>query len=313
MALIDLHAHVLTPRFEAALRSSGDGHMALPPQPPEQLRAFMDQNGITAAVISMLAGPAVVTPELARTGNLELAELVANEPDRLGALAVLPVTGEDVGAAVAETEHALDTLGLDGVALLSHHGGTYLGDPVLDPLFAELDRRGAYAMVHPTAPPGGWPLPHHPVWLYEFPFETTRAIVNLVYAGTFERYPRIRFQFAHLGGAAPYLAHRIASLTVREPELATRAPAGAMEYIRRQYYDTGLSNSVVALESALALVPLDHVVFGSDWPYLAVPEGRGVTDELDRLPAADRAGIDRDNAAALVPRLAATRASTGRP
>ena len=51
----------------------------------------------------------------------------------------------------------------------------------------------------------------------------------------FERYPRIRFQFAHLGGTAPFLAHRLASLADREPERATQAPAGAIEYLRRQY------------------------------------------------------------------------------
>ena len=78
---------------------------------------------------------------------------------------------------------------------------------------AELDRRGTYTFVHPGMPPYREPLGDlHPPWLYEFPFETTRAITNLVYSGTFERHPSIRFQFAHLGGTAPFLADRLASL-----------------------------------------------------------------------------------------------------
>ena len=115
---------------------------------------------------------------------------------------------------------------------------------------AELDRRGTYTFVHPGMPPYREPLGDlHPPWLYEFPFETTRAITNLVYSGTFERHPSIRFQFAHLGGTAPFLADRLASLALREPDKAAQATAGIAEYLRRQYYDTGLTQFLPALEA----------------------------------------------------------------
>ena len=81
------------------------------------------------------------------------------------------------------------------------------------------------------------------MWLYEFTFETVRAVANLIYSGALERYPRIRFQLAHLGGAVPFLAHRIASLADRVPEAASQAPAGALEYLKRFYYDTGLADN----------------------------------------------------------------------
>ena len=69
--------------------------------------------------------------------------------------------------------HALDTLGLDGVLLLSHVAGTYLGDPAWEPLYAELDRRGAVRLPAPhrarqrraARPPGlavRVPVRHHP-------------------------------------------------------------------------------------------------------------------------------------------------------
>lgn len=298
---IDLHAHVLTPRFLAAL---GPLPVPLPPQSPDGLRSFMESFEIDASVVSMPAGVAVTSPQVARTGNEELAELVRAEPERFGALAILPLTAEDPDAALAELEYALDTLGLDGVQLFSHHAGTYLGDPAFEPLFAELDRRGAYAFVHPMAPLDGWPL-QHPVWLYEFPFETTRALANLIYSGTLERYPNVRLQFAHLGGTALFLAHRIASLADRQPELAAGAPAGALQYLRRQYYDTGLANNTVALASTLKVTPVERVVFGSDWPYLAVRDGSDPSEDLETLDPDVRRQIDAENAAALVPRLAA--------
>jgi predicted TIM-barrel fold metal-dependent hydrolase len=186
--------------------------------------------------------------------------------------------------------------------LLTQVGGTYLGDPSLEPLMAELDRRDAYVFVHPTFPPNGQPLPH-PIWLYEFPFETTRAIANLIYSGVFERYHNIRWQFAHLGGTAPFIAPRLASLAEREPEQATSAPAGALAYLARQYYDTGLSNAKSAVEGALQVAPFDHVVFGTDWPYLALPAGGDIAPELSYLGAERRALLEGEHARALVPRL----------
>ena len=246
MTRIDMHAHVLPPAYRAGL---GDG-FPLPPASLDQLTAMMERYAIDAAVISTgppgaFLGDQARANELARTANEEIASIVRGAPQTFAGLALLPLP--DVDAALAELAHALDTLGLDGVMLLSNTAGTYLGDPAWEPLYAELDRRGAYVFVHPGFPPGGAPLAQHPVWLYEFTFETTRAIAQLIYSGTFERHPSIRFQFAHLGGAAPFLAHRIASLEEREPELASRAPAGALEYLSRQYYDTGLSNNAPAL------------------------------------------------------------------
>jgi predicted TIM-barrel fold metal-dependent hydrolase len=272
----------------------------------------MARYAIDAAVISpgppgAFLGDQGRANELARTVNAELAAIANAQPAKFAALATLPLP--DIDAALAELRHALDTLGMDGVWLPSHVAGTYLGAPEWEPLYEELDRRGAYAFVHPALPP--FPLPlDHPVWLYEFPFDTTRAIANLIYSGTFERYPRIRFQFAHLGGTAPFLVHRIASLADREPERATAAPAGALEYLRRQWYDTGLSNHALAVRGALEVTTPDRIVFGSDWPYAALPaDGGDPAPELEELAPTVRDQLDAANAAALVPRLVEARSA----
>jgi 6-methylsalicylate decarboxylase len=303
MTRIDMHAHVLPPAYRQAL---GDG-VPLPPARLEDLEAMMERYAIDAAVISTgppgaFLGLQSQAGELARTANEEIAGMVRGAPGRFAGLALLPLP--DVEAALGELAHALDVLELDGVLLLSNTAGTYVGDPAWEPLYAELDRRGAYVFLHPGFPPGGPPLAHHPVWLYEFPFETTRAIVQLIYSGTLERHPSIRFQLAHLGGAAPFLAHRIASLEERQPELAGEAPAGALEYLRRQYYDTGLTNNAPALAATRQVAELDHIVFGTDWPYVSFPEGGDPAPDLDTLGAEGRASVESHNAAALVPRLA---------
>jgi predicted TIM-barrel fold metal-dependent hydrolase len=295
---VDLHAHVITPRYGSTLTGR-----SFPPQTVDGLRRFMDGYEIDAAVVSMGGALQSCTADVARLGNEELAELVRAEPSRFGALAIVPFTTENPGGALAEIEYALGVLGLDGVALFSNHHGAYLGEPAWEEVFAELDRRHAYAFVHPAAPPTGAVLARYPPWLFEYPFDTTRALANLIYSGTLERYPRLRLQFAHLGGAAPFLAHRLASLAAREPEQATEAPAGALAYLGRQWYDTGLSNNRVALASTLEVAMAERVVFGSDWPYLAPRPGRDPSDDFELLDPDLRARIDGENAAGLVPRL----------
>ena len=241
--------------------------------------------------------------ELARAANESLAEIVRHNPDRFAGVALLPLP--DVDAALSELEYALDQLELDGVELFSNVAGVYLGDARWEPLMAELDRRGAYVFVHPAMPPYLPPLDDvHPIWLYEFPFDTTRALAQLIFSGTLERHPSVRLQFAHLGGVAPFIATRLASLADREPERARAAPAGVESYLRRQYYDTGLSQSVPAIAATRAIASLQQIVFGTDWPYAALPaEGADPAPELAALPESERTAIDRGNAAALVPRL----------
>jgi predicted TIM-barrel fold metal-dependent hydrolase len=304
MPRIDTHAHVLpAPYIEALPAALAATHR---PLPVEALDEMMRRYAIDAAVVS--AGPPGVffgdggqARELARILNEELAAIVRAAPQRFAALASLPLP--DLDATLDELRHALDELALDGVMLTSHVAGTYLGDQTLEPLMAELDRRGSYVFVHPTFPPNGQPLTQHPIWLYEFPFETTRAMVNLIYSGTFERHPRIRWQFAHLGGVTPFLAHRLASLAEREPDQAAAAPAGALAYLTRQYYDTGLSNHQVAVEATAEIAPFEHIVFGTDWPYLALPDGDDVAPGLGFLGDGPRAQLEGEHARALVPRL----------
>jgi 6-methylsalicylate decarboxylase len=307
MTRIDLHTHVWPDDYHRLLtvRANG-GPLAFPGGTQQELIGLMGRYCIDAAVVSTGPPGAVdddpgLALELAQASNDGLSQVMRSSDGHLAALASLPLPHLDL--ALQELTRALDDLALDGVALLTNVGGVYLGDPIWDDLLAELDRRSAYVFVHPVsgsyAPPLSWPA-----WVCEFPFDTTRAVLHLIYSGALERYPRIRFQLAHLGGATPFLAPRIASLAERQPDLAGRAPAGAHEYLRRFFYDTGLSNNAVALASTLAEVPASQVVFGTDWPYATLPsQGTDPAPDLG-LEAKLRADVDALNAIRLVPRFA---------
>jgi len=146
MKRIDAHAHVTPQAYVDAVPAPG-GNLPKPPAVgAEALLAMMDRYAIDAAVISTgppgaFFGDQARANEIARLANELIAATVHDTPSRFAGLAMLPLPDPD--AALAELAHALDEMGFDGVLLLSHVAGTYLGDPLWEPLYAELDRRGA--------------------------------------------------------------------------------------------------------------------------------------------------------------------------
>jgi predicted TIM-barrel fold metal-dependent hydrolase len=232
---------------------------------------------------------------------------VHDHPRRFGGFATLPLP--DVKAALAELEHAYDALHLDGVILFASQGDRYLGDLLYEQLFQELERRKAVVLIHPhTVPPGSnAPKLKLPFGIVEFMFDTTRAIANLLYSGTLERYPSIRYIVSHAGGAVPYLAWRIANATFLPGMPNRMSGADALKQLQRLYYDTALSTSEYVFATLREFVPASHVLFGSDFPYVPdqVIKAEIVGLEKSRvLDDAMRKAIDRDNALALFPRFA---------
>lgn len=121
------------------------------------------------------------------------ASVVDKHPSRFGLLALIPLT--DPAAAVEEIGRALDELHADGFILVTNYDGRYFGDPSFDPVFAELDRRGASVFVHPVNPAGfhltscGRPGP-----LIEYPMDTTRTVVDALWdAGSRKKFTHLAF------------------------------------------------------------------------------------------------------------------------
>jgi predicted TIM-barrel fold metal-dependent hydrolase len=309
---IDVHHHIVPPEYVKAAAEHGiteSGGFALPAWSEETTLSFMDRHGIATAITSISApgvhfGNRAAARRLARCCNEISARLVGDHPQRFGAFASLALP--DVDESLEEMEYALDTLHLDGVILFSSVGERYLGDPAFDAVFDELNRRKAVVFIHPTVPPSSRGLQlMGPAALIEFPFDTTRAVFNLIYSGTLERCPDIRFILSHAGGTVPFLAWRMTGGALF-PALREKAPQGAMAYLKRLYYDTAISGSPNALASLRELVDPSHILYGSDFPYLPEPliaeSNRGLESYRGFDPAA-QAAINRGNALALFPRL----------
>ena len=325
---IDVHFHTVPPAFRTAVESASSLKVPVrvPAWTPELSLALMDRQGIRTVVGSISVpgvqfGDDAAARALARRCNEYSAELIARRPDRFGAFAALPLP--DVEGAVEEAAYALDGLKLDGVGLFTSYGRDHLGHARFDPLLAALDARKAVAFVHPTTHPACRELDLGlPPFLVEYPFDTARAVLSLIFNGAVDRFPNIRFVLSHAGGALPYLSWRVAATAARlmtEPALLERYPVPLLlEYrdaftadhfmtrLRTFWFDTANAAGPQVLDALKHVADPARILFGSDWPY--VPESL-VDDTVAALAesvpnAKARAAIERGNALALFPRLA---------
>ncbi|MGH7248381.1 MAG: amidohydrolase family protein, partial [Pseudomonadota bacterium] len=306
--LIDVHQHPIPEHYKRALAVVGVYGSGENPWAEWSLAAqleLMDKAGIAAAVNS-IASPGVYFGDidfavrLARDCNEEAARRVADYPRRFGAFAILPLPAVD--AAIREAEYALDTLKLDGVCLLSHAGARHLGQPEEDELYAELNRRNAVVFLHPLRNQAkNMPAYGYPSGMTELVLDTTRAIHNLLWNGTFARFPHIRWIMPHGGGTVPFLIYRMSAMD-NKPNLAGRLPGGSVaSALRRLYYDVAEICAPGPLKCLMEIADPSRLLFGSDFPF---SRHHSPAQDVESLicgfeafqgwDAATRGGIERD-------------------
>ncbi|MFK0159474.1 amidohydrolase family protein [Streptomyces sp. NPDC090499] len=278
-AFIDVHAHLLPDFYVQEATAAGhahpDGMGGWPTWSAQAHLALMDRNGIETSMLSMSSpgvhfGDDKAARSLARRVNEYTAELTRDHPGRFGTFASLPLP--DVDGTLEEITFAFDELHVDGVALLTHTQGMYLGDQRLDPVFAELDRRRAVVFLHPTSPVCweqsalGRPRP-----MVEYIFDTARTVTDLLMSGVLTRHPNMTVIVPHCGGAVPVLADRINEFMrlFLPPE---EAPAqDAVQQLQGLYYDTAGTAFPRQIPALLGLIAPDRVLFGSDYCWTPSP------------------------------------------
>ena len=100
----------------------------------------------------------------------------------------------------------------------------------------------------------------------EYGTETSRTIASLLMNHATVKFPEIRFIFSHGGGDVPFLTFRFSRMVSGDAELMKAAPGGAVELIRRLYFDTAQAWNEYTLPSLAKLMPAERIVFGSDFP-----------------------------------------------
>jgi predicted TIM-barrel fold metal-dependent hydrolase len=309
---IDTHHHILPPIYVAQER---DRIIAAAQGIPGEFLDWSPQKSLdemhrncVASAITSISTPGVWSGNierdrrLARNCNEYGASMARDFPGRFGMFAAIPLP--DIDGSLREIEYALDVLKLDGIGLMTNYDDKWPGDPVFAPVFDELNRRKSRVYFHPTAPGSCPALPNVSVALIEFPTETARAVVSLLFSGTFSRCPDLRFIFSHGGGTLPMLLSRING-TLHLPamrHILARMPNGAMHEIQRLYYDTASAANAPAIAALRKFVPISQILFGSDFPYWPIELNWRSLSQLE-LSTEDLKAIERVNALGLFPRL----------
>jgi aminocarboxymuconate-semialdehyde decarboxylase len=309
---IDLHQHVIPDFYWEASNVGGNAAGGINPSrwSLDGTIAYLDEAEIDLAVLSISTpgvhfGQDASARTLTRRVNEFIADLRRDRPDRFGGFAALPLP--DVDGALEQLEYAFDVLELDGVILMTNAGGRYLGDARFDSVFAELQRRGAVVFVHPTASPDA--VAHSlglPDALLDFPVDTSRAIANLHYSNTFARTPDVKYVFSHGGGTVPFLAARFAMVDAMNVIAGADGRGSFADTARHLYWDTASAFSDPVLRLLRSVIGLQHVVFGTDYPYphddISIAGLRTLRSTAE-LADEERAAVLAGSASQLLPRL----------
>lgn len=296
---IDTHCHVVPPAF-----IKGHHVEASPDFQRWSIQGLLDQMdgaGIESGALS-LNSPGVDFPDkdvavkFARDCNEYTAQMMRDHPKRFGLLTALPMLHPD--EALKEIAYGYDTLKADGICLVTSYKGHYLGEKMFDPVWDELNRRKAVVFAHPQTPIGDHSERDR---VLEMPFDSARAIYDLILSRHFQRFPDIHWIFAHGGGALPILWQRVEDSTGKRSDVLK---GGLKEVLKNVHFDlVGVANKI-DYQLVSQLWGTSRLTFGTDWSFVEAKLTANYVDALG-LSATDAYAINRGNAEKLFPRFKA--------
>lgn len=297
---IDVHTHMYTPKYMDILKkrteiprvitvANEDRLVILPGEDKEITTStgrpigeeywnvdaklkFMDNHNIKQSVIS-LANPwldflvgneaASVAQEL----NDELQSMCEHSHGRLFGFATLPVRNPE--ASIREIQRLKSLNRIKGVILGTPGAGDGLDHDNVKDVLAAISDAGFMIFLHPHYGVGNEHFHDtgHALFLaLGFPFETTVAVSRLIVSGTLDRIPNLKVLVAHAGAALPALIGRLDSCVAHDHAIANRLNEAPTAYLKKMYFDA-VSYSTPALESLIAQVGDDRIMFGTDNPF----------------------------------------------
>lgn len=302
---VDIHSHLLPSEYMKALSSrkaaprirvSRDGRMQMEcggglvfpitermtstnAKIDEMRKAEVDRQVLSLPMPGVDWFNRDLAAKLAGTANDELAEVSRGGSQHFSAAATVPLRYPEL--AVRELNRAVDELGMHMAEIFSNVAGEPLDSEKYFTFYKEAARLGVTLLIHP-----GRPVMMESVRDYGlsgavgFLFDTTIAILRLVYSGLLEKLPGLRIVLPHIGSTIPYLVGRIDHQYKLSAGGHGALPKLPSEYLRTVYIDTAQSLYKPAMQCALSFTPIDRILFGSDDPFVDLKQSVASVEAL---------------------------------
>lgn len=322
--IIDIHSHVLLGvddgwMFQSGLlRPLGDGsailqlrgipmHATADLVSTEKQARVMEESGVTLRIISNVEAIHLLstyagrqTLDVARRANDAIAKLVDEHKGRFAGMAsVNPF--ED--AHVAELERAITQLGLNGVCIPTSWDRRFLDSPLAYPFFECAEALDLAVFVHPPLLPVGYDVmeEYRLVEVVGRIFDTTLSIARMIYAGVFDRFPKLKVIVPHMGAGLMSVMGRLdlgyrLDYQGQAAYQAAKCERKPSEYLGHLYVDTmGFWPSM--MNELLEVFGAERILFGSDYPAVPVSPAEHVEMiESLKLPESQKNAIFHQNA-----------------
>ncbi len=269
----------------------------------------MDEDGVDAEVLyptprlsqAVFAyGESDFHHALVRAYNDWLAEYVAYTPARFGGLALLPNRG--AAEAVAEAERVRGLPGVRGVVMGCYPNGTLSVQPDDDAVFGYLADTGIPLSIHVSLTQALPSAHRSPLPGYGRFFDAPNRIVELIFAGVFDRFPDLAVVIAEVDcGWVPYFKEQIDNNYRRlEPTSEFTIRELPSVYVDRNVHFTFITDTFgvrnrhdVGVERMLWSSDYPHI--SADWPY----SWRSIQAAMSGVPHRERDLLLAGNAARL--------------
>jgi aminocarboxymuconate-semialdehyde decarboxylase len=201
---------------------------------------------------------------VAGESNRLVAEHVAQAPDRLVGLGVVPL--QHPSRIVEYLDDAVLGRGLAGVEISSFAGDVELSDERLEPFWARAAELACVVFLHPF----GCSLDERLDRFYLAntvgqPVENAVALSHLIFAGVLDRHPGLKIVAAHGGGYLPTAIGRSDHAWRVRPD-AHGCAHEPSSYLSKIWFDT-VVHDPVALRHLIEVAGASQVVLGSDFPF----------------------------------------------
>jgi aminocarboxymuconate-semialdehyde decarboxylase len=293
--IVDIYCHIYPDRFFQEMMKVAPALKDIGPRLRSITKLFdldarfkeMDTFGDYREIISLPNPPIedIATPKdglaLARIANDEMAALCQKYPERFPTFAAA-LCMTDVEGSIQEARRAIHALGAAGALIYTDVAGEPLDLEKFDPFFATMAELDAPIWLHPARTAGMTDYKsekksrYEMWWCLGWPYDTSVAMIRMVFNGLFDRYPNLKIITHHLGGMIPYYDGRIGPglqvLGARTSDedyskVLSSLKRPHMDYLHDFYADTAMfAGGVHATRCGLEFFGADHVVYATDTP-----------------------------------------------